>query len=62
MLDMEFTETVRLDRQMEFLLTADSLKSVLRANCIGDGSRRENSAEHSWHVGLMALVLAEHCP
>jgi putative hydrolase of HD superfamily len=45
---------------MAFLLAADGLKSVLRASFIADGSRRENSAEHSWHVALMAIVLAEH--
>ena len=40
------------------MLEADSLKSVLRRNSITDGSRRENSGEHSWHLALMALVLA----
>jgi len=59
---MEDTELVRLDAQMRFLLAADGLKGVLRGNTVGDGSRRENSAEHSWHVALMAVVLAEHCP
>ena len=37
---------------------ADRLKSVLRANLLVDGSRRENSAEHSWHLALYALVFA----
>jgi len=45
---------------MAFLLAADSLKGVTRTCFIADGSRCENSAEHSWHVALMAMVLAEH--
>lgn len=50
----------RLDAQLAFLAEADRLKSVLRATTLHDASRRENSAEHSWHVMLHALVLAEH--
>src|ERR1700687_3356926 len=44
--------------RLRFVLEADSLKSVLRRNSITDGTRRENSGEHSWHLALMALVLA----
>jgi putative hydrolases of HD superfamily len=51
----------RLERQLAFLVEADKLKRVLRQNLVGDGSRRENVAEHSWHLTLAALVLAEHC-
>ena len=51
--------TDRLDRQIGFLLEADRLKTVLRAQPIADGSRRENSGEHSWHLALFALVLAD---
>ena len=51
--------TARLDRQMAFLSEADRLKSVLRASRLHDASRFENSAEHSWHVMLYALVLAD---
>ncbi|MFA8385519.1 MAG: HD family hydrolase [Pelagibaca sp.] len=50
----------RLDQQMAFLTEVDRLKSVLRATTLCDGSRMENSAEHSWHIALYALVLAEH--
>jgi putative hydrolase of HD superfamily len=49
----------RTAAQVRFLVEADRLKSVERANPLVDGSRRENSAEHSWHVALLALVLAE---
>jgi putative hydrolase of HD superfamily len=51
-----------LDRQLRFLLEADQLKSVLRQSPLIDKSRHENSAEHSWHLALMALVLREHAP
>ncbi|MDO5613522.1 MAG: HD domain-containing protein [Paracoccus sp. (in: a-proteobacteria)] len=48
-------------RRLRFLAQADRLKSVLRAGVIHSG-RRENSAEHSWHLALYALVLAELAP
>ncbi len=51
--------TARLDQQVAFLNEADKLKSVLRVTTLGDGSRRENSAEHSWHLALYAMVLAD---
>ena len=51
--------TDRLAAQMTFLAEADRLKSVLRATTLGDGSRRENSGEHSWHLALYAMVLAD---
>jgi putative hydrolases of HD superfamily len=51
-----------LDKQVGFVLEADRLKTVLRQSTLTDRSRRENSAEHSWHLALMALVLAEHAP
>ena len=49
----------RLSQQLGFLLEADRLKSVNRGSRIADGSRRENTAEHSWHLALFALVLRE---
>lgn len=49
----------RLAQQLGFLLEADRLKSVIRGCRIADGSRRENTAEHSWHLALFALVLRE---
>jgi 5'-deoxynucleotidase YfbR-like HD superfamily hydrolase len=50
----------RLERQLEFILELDKLKSVLRQTPLIDGSRRENDAEHSWELATMAVVLAEH--
>lgn len=49
----------RIASQIAFLSEADKLKSVLRASKLHDASRFENSAEHSWHVMLYALVLAD---
>jgi putative hydrolase of HD superfamily len=46
--------------QIEFLQEVDKLKSVSRRTSLMDGSRHENSAEHSWHIALAAMVLAEH--
>ena len=51
--------TDRLAAQFAFLNEADRLKQVLRATTLVDGSRRENSGEHSWHLALYALVLAD---
>ncbi len=50
----------RLARQIRFLLEADALKHVERRSWLVGGARRENAAEHSWHVALLALLLAEH--
>lgn len=49
----------RLEAQFAFLNEADRLKSVLRATTLCDGSRAENSGEHSWHLALYAMVLAD---
>jgi putative hydrolase of HD superfamily len=51
-----------LERQIRFVLEADRLKTVARQSRITDGSRPENSAEHSWHLAVMALALAGHAP
>jgi putative hydrolase of HD superfamily len=53
-------EAGRLADQLAFLVEVDALKSVVRRNHLADGSRRENTAEHSWTLALMAAVLAEH--
>jgi putative hydrolases of HD superfamily len=49
-----------LGRQLEFLLEVDRLKGVIRRTYVLGGERRENSAEHSWHLALAALLLAQH--
>jgi putative hydrolase of HD superfamily len=60
LIDLTPDQQIRLDRQMEFLREMDKLKSVLRGTKLINKSRRENSAEHSWHIMLYAAVLAEH--
>jgi putative hydrolase of HD superfamily len=52
----------RLEQQIAFLIEADRLKNVLRRTLLTDASRRENTAEHSWHLALAAMVLAEYSP
>jgi putative hydrolase of HD superfamily len=54
--------TPRLLEQVEFLVEADKLKSILRRTPIADASRLENSAEHSWHLALAAMILREYAP
>ncbi len=50
----------RLARQLQFILEIDKLKSIYRRTYLVDGARRENSAEHSWHLAMLAMVLSEH--
>jgi putative hydrolase of HD superfamily len=50
----------RLQRQLDFLLQIDKLKTVERRSLLSDRSRRENSAEHSWHLARFVLCLAEY--
>ncbi|MDH3255316.1 MAG: HD domain-containing protein [Acidobacteriota bacterium] len=50
----------RLARQVEFIVEIDRLKTVLRRTLLTDRSRNENSAEHSWHLAVMALLLHEY--
>lgn len=59
---METWNDSRLTRQIAFLAEADKLKNVLRRTLLMDGSRRENTAEHSWHISLMAMTLHEYAP
>ena len=53
-------EIARLEQQVGFILELDKLKAVVRQTQLPNQQRRENSAEHSWHLAMMALVLAEH--
>jgi putative hydrolase of HD superfamily len=49
-----------LTASLAFFMEIDRLKSVERRNWLADGSRRENTAEHSWHLGMAAMVLAPY--
>ncbi len=50
----------KLKNQMQFLVEADKMKTVLRRTLVADGSKREDDAEHSWHIALMAMTLFEY--
>ncbi|MGJ3238717.1 MAG: HD domain-containing protein [Anaerolineae bacterium] len=51
---------MRLDQQIAFLKEMDKLKRVIRQTHLVDGSRKENTAEHSWHIMIAAVTLAEY--
>ncbi|MDC8756734.1 HD domain-containing protein [Janthinobacterium fluminis] len=53
-------ESNKIFRQLNFLREIDRLKSVMRQSPLLDQSRKENSAEHSWHLALYAWILAEY--
>ena len=50
----------RLQKQIEFIIEIDKLKDIFRQTYLMNGKRKENDAEHSWHVTLMAVLLAEY--
>lgn len=50
----------RLARQVRFILEVDRLKEIFRQTLLTQSRRSENDAEHSWHLCLMTIVLAEH--
>ena len=54
-MDME-----RLKKQMEFIVEVDKVKNIFRQTYLSDGERKENDAEHSWHLALMAVLLKEY--
>ena len=57
---MEKERISRLKKQVEFLVEIDKVKKVFRQNYLADGKRKENDAEHSWHIALEAIVLQEY--
>jgi putative hydrolase of HD superfamily len=50
----------RLEKQLQFIVEIDKLKSIYRRTYLIDGARNENTAEHSWHLAMLAMVLAEY--
>jgi putative hydrolase of HD superfamily len=50
----------RLHKQIEFIKEIDKLKHILRQSVLIDDRRRENDAEHSWHLAVMAMLLTEY--
>ena len=53
-------EKDRLDRQFDFCLEIDKEKFIGRQTYLSDGARKENDAEHAWHMAVMALILGEY--
>ncbi len=60
MKNFDFVKNEKIQRQIKFLITVDEMKNILRRNLLADGSRRENDAEHSWHLAIMAMILEEY--
>lgn len=54
------SKNIRLDQQLKFTAEIDKMTSILRRTMLIDGSRRENDAEHSWHIAVMALLFSEY--
>lgn len=50
----------RLEKQLSFILEIDKVKQIFRQTYLADGERKENDAEHSWHIALMAILLKEY--
>ena len=59
--DFLCSNNLRLDQQLKFTAEIDKMTGVLRRTMLVDGSRRENDAEHSWHIAVMALYFKEYC-
>ena len=56
----EETKMTRLEQQIRFITEIDKVKNIFRQTYLADGKRKENDAEHSWHIALMAYLLQEH--
>lgn len=50
----------RLEQQLSFIIEVDKVKNIFRQTYLSDKNRKENDAEHSWHIALMALLLKEY--
>lgn len=50
----------RLEQQIRFIIEVDKVKNIFRQTYLADGQRKENDAEHSWHLALSAVLLKEH--
>lgn len=48
------------EKQISFIMELDKIKKITRQTYLSDGSRKENDAEHSWHLALMTFVLADY--
>ncbi len=50
----------RLEQQLQFIIEIDKVKNIFRQTYLADAKRKENDAEHSWHIALMAYLLQEY--
>ena len=50
----------RLEQQIQFIVEIDKVKNIFRQTYLSDAGRKENDAEHSWHIALMAYLLQEY--
>lgn len=50
----------RIEKQFEFLKEIDKEKNIFRQTYLADGMRKENDAEHAWHMALFVMVLSEY--
>ena len=50
----------RLEKQIRFIVEIDKVKNIFRQTYLADARRKENDAEHSWHIALMAYLLQEY--
>ena len=57
---LAFMNQDRFERQIQFILEVDKLKTILRRTYLINEDRAENTAEHSWHLAIMAILLSEH--
>ena len=53
-------ENERIHKQLEFALEIDKVKNIFRQTHLSENGRRENDAEHSWHMAIMAYLLQEY--
>jgi putative hydrolase of HD superfamily len=58
--DKEETKMDRMKQQIEFLMEIDKVKNIFRQTYLADGNRKENDAEHSWHLAVAAFLLKEY--
>ena len=56
----EKQEKSRIDRQFDFIREIDKEKFITRQTFLSDAKRRENDAEHAWHMAIMAYLLREY--
>lgn len=55
-----FIKDEKLHKQIKFAIVIDEMKNIFRRNLIIDGSRRENDAEHSWNLAMLAMLFEEY--